>query len=107
MDALAKSASHRREVNLVESINLTASQSQDPLERLLETEVATQSRQKIARLVEAVEGSPELHEVLQVILAGCEPRPRHIASQLGISVREVDNRLKCLRRRATKLNEKE
>lgn len=103
IDALAKSAPHRREVDLPELEGLAASQFPDLLEIVLEEETAAQNRQKAEALLQAVDGEPELREVLQIILGGCEPWPRYIASELDISVREVDNRLKRLRRRASRL----
>jgi len=103
MDALAKSASHRREMRILETESLASAQSPDPLEIVLEKEAETQTRKKVEALFQAVDGVPELREVLQVIMDGCQPWPRHIASELGVSVREVDNRLKRLRRCASKL----
>ncbi|OQA22611.1 MAG: RNA polymerase factor sigma-70 [Chloroflexi bacterium ADurb.Bin360] len=105
LDALAQSASHRHEMHIPDMEVLIAAQSLDPLEIIIEREREAQIRHKTETLIEIVEEDPELQEVLQVILAGCEPRPRHIALELGISVREVDNRLKRLRRRATCLAE--
>jgi hypothetical protein len=83
--------------------SLVSAQSPDPLELMIEREEKAQIRQKTETLVGIVKEDPELGEVLQVILAGCEPWPRYIALELGISVREVDNRLKRLRRRAARL----
>ena len=85
--------------------SLVSAQSPDPLEIMIEREGKARIRQKTETLAGIMEEDPELGEVLQVILAGCEPWPRHIAPELGISVREVDNRLKRLRRRATCLAE--
>jgi RNA polymerase sigma factor (sigma-70 family) len=104
MDALAKSASHQREVSIPETESFASVQSLDPLEIVLEEETETQVRQKVEALFQAVDGEPELREVLQVIMDGCQLWPRHIASELGVPVREVDNRLKRLRRRAAQLS---
>ena len=101
LDALAKSAPHRREMHIPDMESLVSVQSPDPLEIMIERETQTHILQKMESLFRITEKDPELGEVLQVILAGCEPWPRHIALELGISVREVDNRLKRLRRRAT------
>ena len=103
IDALAKSASHRREVSISEAESLVSVQSPDPLGTVLEEEAEAQTQQKLEALFQAVDGEPELREVLLVIMDGCEPWPRHIALEIDISVREVDNRLKRLRRCALKL----
>ncbi|MBM4431168.1 MAG: hypothetical protein FJ026_12600 [Chloroflexi bacterium] len=102
---MAKSASHRREMHIPDMESLVSAQSPDPLEIMIEREAKARIRQKTETLAGIMEEDPELGEVLQVILAGCEPWPRHIAPELGISVREVDNRLKRLRRRAMCLAE--
>ena len=57
--------------------------------------------------LQAVAGEPALREVLLVIMADCELRPRYIAVEINISVREVANRLKRLRRCALKLAKQE
>jgi RNA polymerase sigma factor (sigma-70 family) len=106
IDALVKSAGHRREVNNLEMESF-AKHSPDPLEVVLEEEAKTQIHQKVKALFQAVNEEPELREVLQAIVDGCEPWPRYIALELDISVREVDNRLKRLRRCATKLTERD
>jgi len=103
MDALAKSASHRREMSISETERLVSVASPDPLGIVLKEEAEAQTRQKVKALFQAVDREPELREVLLVIMAGCEPRPRYIALELDISVREVANRLKRLRRCALKL----
>lgn len=105
IDALAKSASHRHEVSLLDLDveNPVAEYAPDLLEVVLEKEAKAHARQKIEALFRAVDDVPELREVLQVILDGCPPRPRYLALELNISVREVDNRLKRLRRCASKL----
>jgi len=59
--------------------------------------------QKVEALFRAVDGTLELREVIQVIMDGCQPWPRYIALELNISAREVDNRMKRLRRCASKL----
>lgn len=103
IDALVKSASHRREVSIQENENLALAPSPDTLEIVLKKEAEAQTRQKVKALLQAVDEEPELREVLQVVMDGCETWPRHIASELGISVRDADNRLKRLRRRASRL----
>lgn len=48
---------------------------------------------------------PELLAIVDVIEAGCEPKPQAIAQRLGTTVVDVNNRLKRLRRLALKINE--
>jgi RNA polymerase sigma factor (sigma-70 family) len=103
MDALVRSASHRYEMHVLEVESFACEPSPD----LAEREAEMQNRERVQALFQTVEREPELSEILQVILDGCEPRPRYIALELGISVREVDNRLKRLRRRAMRVVERE
>lgn len=100
IDALAKSAAHHHEVNLLKAENLAVDLAADPLEIVLEQETRAHLEQKVNLFLQAVETEPELREVLEVILGGCQPRPRYIAVELGVSVKEVNNRLKRLRRLA-------
>jgi DNA-directed RNA polymerase specialized sigma24 family protein len=102
IDALAKSASHRREVCILEGENLAQSPS-NPLELLLEEEAEAQTQRKVKALLQAVGEETELQQVLHAVMSGCEPWPRHIAREIDISVRDADNRLKRLRRRASRL----
>jgi predicted transcriptional regulator len=39
---------------------------------------------------------------MNAILNGCEPKPRYLAAELGVSFEDINNRLKRLRRRAMK-----
>jgi RNA polymerase sigma factor (sigma-70 family) len=103
IDALARSAPHRREVSILADENLASGQLPDPLEIVLEKEAKVQMGQKVIALLHAVEGEPELREVLEAIMRGCQPKPRHIAAELGVSVKDIDDRLKRLRRRALRL----
>lgn len=105
IDALAKSASHRHEVGILELDGLVVLRSSDPLETILDEEALSQRIRLVETLFLATHHEPDLQAVLQIILDGCEPRPRHIAAELGVSVDEVNNWLKRLRRRAAKLAE--
>ena len=107
IDALVKSASHRHEVHTSEVGGFDFAQSANPLIILEKREAEVQNQERVQALFQIVEGEPELSEILQVILDGCEPWPRYIALALDISVREVDNRLKRLRRRALRVMERE
>jgi DNA-directed RNA polymerase specialized sigma24 family protein len=100
IDALAKSAPHRHEVGLLEAEALTVMPSSDPLEIVIDEETKTQRLQRVNALLRMVETEPELREVLEVILDGCEPKPRHLAVKLGVPIADINNRLKRLRRHA-------
>jgi len=100
IDALAKSAPHRHEVGLLEAETSAVTQLFDPLEFVLDEEAKTQIGQRVNELLRIVETEPELREVLEIILDGGEPKPRHIAVELGVPVKDINNRLKRLRRRA-------
>jgi DNA-directed RNA polymerase specialized sigma24 family protein len=56
------------------------------------------------RVSASLAGEPELAEVVRAILDLNLYKPREIATALGISVTEVQNRKKRLRRRFTELN---
>ena len=48
-------------------------------------------------------GIPELEKVVDAVASGCEPKPRHLAMELGVPVEDIYNRMKRLRRRARDL----
>ena len=118
IDALAKSAAHRYEVSFPEEdgegldervlpslsadSSLAAVSASSPEQIVLEKEAAEQAEQKVSALFEKHSGEPDLEEMLESIMNGCEPRPRYLAADLGVSVEDVNNRLKRLRRRAQK-----
>jgi hypothetical protein len=60
--------------------------------------------ERIDRLAEAAKGTPELAEVLNVILEFNEARPRLIALRIAKPVNHVNNCLKRLRRLALKIS---
>ena len=107
IDALAKSASHHREIGILEVESLAIAQSSDSLEIVLEEEAKARVWQKVDTLFQAVDGEPELREVLESIMDGCEPRARYLADELRVPVEDIYNRLRRLRRRASKLVEGE
>jgi RNA polymerase sigma factor (sigma-70 family) len=107
LDALARSAPHRREVSVLDLEDLASAQAPDPLEALLEQEAWAQEMQRVDRLFQAVAGEPELEQVLWLIIDGCEPRPRYLALELGVPVAEINNRLKRIRRRALRLDKED
>lgn len=100
IDALAKSAPHRHEVGLLDTEAVDLIDLSDPLEIIIEEETKTRTAQQVNALLRMVETEPELKEVLELILDGCDPKPRHIALKLGVPVKDINNRLKRLRRRA-------
>jgi len=120
LDALAKSAPHRYEVLMNDEENQEVLQdkkeynasridpdsraSQDPeLIAIEQEEIHAKERDaelKIDALFRAVAGEAELEEILDAIMSGCDERPRYLAEELNISVEEVYNRKKRLRRRA-------
>jgi len=100
IDAFAKSAPNRHEVNLPEAENLAIFQASDPLEIVLDQETQSQMEQRVTALLRAIDTEPELKEILEIILDGCEPQPRYLALALGVPVPNINNRLKRLRRRA-------
>lgn len=117
VDALAKSAAHRREEPLEpdwqlvevadgaeERAALRADPSldrpKDPETALTESEASAFAEKRVAELFEAINGDQELQAVVQAIMDGSESQPRHLAQYIGISIEETNNRLKRLRRRA-------
>jgi DNA-directed RNA polymerase specialized sigma24 family protein len=74
----------------------------NPENILLEKEEAEWAAKRINALFAAVEGEPELQQVLSAMIDGCEPKPRYIATEIGVSIPEVNNRLKRIRRHALK-----
>lgn len=55
-------------------------------------------RNQVDEILTILEDLPELQEIVFAVLDGCEPKPRYLGESLGIPVREVNNRLKRLRR---------
>ena len=90
---------------------LATTGSSSPEEVLLEKEAEEKAKEQIEQrinlLFQAVSGEPELEEVLEAIMNGCEPKPRHLAAEIGVPVEDVYNRRKRIRRRVSKLMEKE
>ena len=99
IDALATSAPSRREVLAVER------DEEDQEEKELAVQPATQEKslltaERVNALFQAVSDDRDLEEVVEAIMNGCEPTPRHLAAELNVSVQDINNRLKRLRRRA-------
>lgn len=117
IDHLYFSQPHRYEVAILESedgeelsnkieyrasraSNSAATQPLDPEEIVLRKE---EIEQRENALFQAVDGDPELEAILEAITSGCEPKARYLADELGVPVEDIYNRLRRLRRRASKL----
>ncbi len=107
IDALARSAAHRRGVRIPDGVEsdddpmkCTAA---DPLEILLRKEAQTWAQAQINALRGTVAEDPEIAELLDVMLVGSECRPRYLAATLGVPPADIYNRLKRLRRCAVRL----
>jgi hypothetical protein len=73
----------------------------DPEEALEKREEIVAASARINALFAAVEDEPELQEVIEAIMEGCEREPRHLSRHLGLPVKEINKRLRRLRRMAT------
>ena len=120
IDAMAKSATHRKEFyfsdddedGLTEQEEFAAQQidPSDNLYRLTPEEVILYKESdgerrekaliKYSALFYAIEGDEELEEVLEAVIDGCELKPRYLAQELNVPVENINNRLKRLRRKA-------
>jgi len=126
IDALAKSASHRKESSLFSDDDgltyreeiiagqIEASDNQDqmsPEEVLIcleqEHERSELASNKSSALFYAVEGDRDLEEILEVVMDGVEFKARFLAEKLEVPVEDIYNRLKRLRRKAMSIKEKE
>jgi hypothetical protein len=99
IDAWATSALSRYEILARER------DKEDQEEKELTVQPATQEKslltaERVNALFQAVSDDRELEEVVEAIMNGCEPTPRHLAAELNVSVQDINNRLKRLRRRA-------
>jgi hypothetical protein len=52
----------------------------------LEKEAVAQVAERADALFQAVNDEPELEAVMSAILNGCEPKPRYLAAELGVSI---------------------
>jgi DNA-directed RNA polymerase specialized sigma24 family protein len=110
IDAIANAAVRRHETQAAEGDNAEefvedhpgASRPLSPEAIVLEKEAAAQVAERADALFQAVNDEPELEAVMSAILNGCAPKPRYLAAELGVSVEDINNRLKRLRRRAMK-----
>lgn len=121
IDAMARSASHRRGVyfsgdddenDLTDQEELVAQQidASENIDRLTPEEVfvekvSDEEKRKVAlykysALFYAIEGDQELEDVLDAVINGCKLKPRYLAERLNVPVEDIYNRLKRLRRKA-------
>lgn len=126
IDALAKSASHRKESSLfsdndglierekIIAKEINPSENHDrmsPEEFFIyleqEQERSERASNKSSALFYAVEGDTELEEILEAVMDGVELKARFLAEKLEVPVEDIYNRLKRLRRKAMSIKEKE
>lgn len=72
----------------------------NPEHEVIQKEKSQWAEKRVSELIDAVDGEPELEAVMDAILSGCEPKPRFLAEELGVPVKDINNRQKRLRRRA-------
>jgi DNA-directed RNA polymerase specialized sigma24 family protein len=90
-----------REVQEAEALRVDPNvATDDPQAALERAQEASKASARIATLFEAVGGEKALEEVIEAIMEGCEPEPRHLAEYLHVPVKEIYNRLRRLRRKA-------
>lgn len=114
IDAQYNSAPHRHETQLddeaeqdshpVDSVpqkeaSIAATEPSTPEDLLLQEEETRLATRQVGLLFQAVEGEPELEQVLDAAMKVSDPRPRFIAAELGVPVDDIYNRVKRLRRR--------
>ncbi len=99
MSHLADSAASRHETSLDAEQDLSIP---GPEDSLLEEERRQEMKAQVQDLFEAVSDKPDLAEVIQAIMDGCEAKPKPLAAKLGTAVEDIDNRLRRLRRLAWK-----
>jgi DNA-directed RNA polymerase specialized sigma24 family protein len=119
IDHLCRSAAHRREVldpasmlpepgtGVGEHMQHqrevpTCRHSQNPEAVVLKYE---EIEQREKALLQAANEDSELEEIVDAIRCGCIPKPGYLAAEIGVPVKNINNRLKRLRRRAMKLME--
>lgn len=101
VDALAKSAIHRNEQELSEEEFVSISQETNPEDELIEKEYQIIISKLVDRLFQITD--PALKEIIEeVVFNGCEPKPRFLAKALETDEKDINNRLKRLRRLAQK-----
>lgn len=119
IDALVKSAANRHEQDDADEegneltdttspttftaaavSSATIDLAQDPADVILHQAEHEEIKKKLDPFYEAAAEFPELAEIVEAIMNGCEPKPRFLAEELGVPISEMYNRLKRLRRLA-------
>lgn len=117
VDATAHSAAHRYETaslelmledgtldvaeyRVIQAGSSAVSYGADPKEAIIQSE---ESERQAAELFEAMDGDPNLEEILLAVWDGCECKPQTLAALLSTSVSDINNRLKRIRRRIIKV----
>jgi DNA-directed RNA polymerase specialized sigma24 family protein len=82
----------------------TASPEEAIVAKETDEETAASAKLKIDALLEASSGRPELEEIVFAISEGnCSAKPQELAAFLGKPVEEINQSLRALRRRASKI----
>lgn len=76
-----------------------ASSPPDPQQILERKEDLASASARVEALFVAVADEPELAQVLEAIMDGCDPRPRFLAEHLKVPVTDIYNRLRRLSRK--------
>ena len=117
---LARSASNRKDVRLDspagdglmwDEIGIRNDRSSrvrlqvgSPEEAIMAVETDEEGKFKIDALLEACSGRPELEEIVYAISEGnCSAKPQELSEYLGKPVEEINQHLRSLRRRASKI----
>lgn len=58
--------------------------------------------EKLSIIYEAADGDPELDAVIMSVLDGCDPKPRYLSAELGVPIKDINNRIRKLARRVMK-----
>ncbi len=100
VDALSKSAIHRREMELPDEF-ISSSLDFNPESELITKELQEMISKEVNTLFQIAD--PPLKELIEAVISGdCEPKPRFLAAALGTNITDINNRLKRLRRLAKK-----
>jgi hypothetical protein len=92
--------SRKDEMLATKTTSLMHKTALNPEDQLLREEEKEIAKSNVDILFEATDEDPKIEAVLSAIVDGCEPKPRFLAGHLGIPVKDVNNRIKRLRRLA-------
>ena len=74
--------------------------SHNPVDVVLHQAKQEEDKKRLAPFFEAAAEFPELAEIVEAVMNGCELKPRYLAEELGTTTADINNRLKRLRRLA-------